>query len=232
MGITIITVAVLGFLGMGAPRWGAMIAEALYFPDAWWYATAPGLAIFFVVMGFNMLAMPCAFDLPPQRAEQRRLTEGIPAYGSLEINDLTDFETDQGRCAIDHLTLSVRPGKSSDWPVKVAVEDDSSALSRGGAAHPPVSVPKSCFRVRTSRLRIELTARIRGKAITFILGSWQLSPAVSGRDTTMICWRGGRGDAVPKRFRSRSSMSCASACSPRSIGKYRMSLVVDNGSVW
>ena len=60
MGITIMTAAVLGFLGMGAqppaPEWGAMIAEArLYLPDAWWYALAPGLAIFFVVMGFNVL---------------------------------------------------------------------------------------------------------------------------------------------------------------------------------
>jgi peptide/nickel transport system permease protein len=40
MGITIMTAAVLGFLGMGAqppaPEWGAMIAEArLYLPDAW-----------------------------------------------------------------------------------------------------------------------------------------------------------------------------------------------------
>jgi peptide/nickel transport system permease protein len=33
-----------------------MIAEArLYLPDAWWYATAPGLAIFFVVMGFKLV---------------------------------------------------------------------------------------------------------------------------------------------------------------------------------
>jgi peptide/nickel transport system permease protein len=60
MGITIMTAAVLGFLGMGAqppaPEWGAMIAEArLYLPDAWWYALAPGLAIFVVVMGFNVL---------------------------------------------------------------------------------------------------------------------------------------------------------------------------------
>ena len=47
MGLTIMTAAVLGFLGMGAqppaPEWGAMIAEArLYLPDAWWYALAPG----------------------------------------------------------------------------------------------------------------------------------------------------------------------------------------------
>jgi peptide/nickel transport system permease protein len=60
MGFTILTAAALGSLGVGAqppaPEWGAMIAEArLYLPDAWWYATSPGLAIFFVVMGFNLL---------------------------------------------------------------------------------------------------------------------------------------------------------------------------------
>jgi peptide/nickel transport system permease protein len=60
MGFTILTAAALGFLGVGAqppaPEWGAMIAEArLYLPDAWWYATSPGLAIFLVVMGFNLL---------------------------------------------------------------------------------------------------------------------------------------------------------------------------------
>ena len=26
-----------------------------FLPEAWWYATAPGLAIFLVVMGFNLL---------------------------------------------------------------------------------------------------------------------------------------------------------------------------------
>jgi peptide/nickel transport system permease protein len=60
MGFTILTAAVLGFLGVGAqpptPEWGVTIAESRqYLPDAWWYATFPGLAIFFVVMGFNML---------------------------------------------------------------------------------------------------------------------------------------------------------------------------------
>jgi len=60
MGFTILTAAVLGFLGVGAqpptPEWGVTIAESRqYLPAAWWYATFPGLAIFFVVMGFNML---------------------------------------------------------------------------------------------------------------------------------------------------------------------------------
>jgi len=60
MGNTILTAAILGFLGLGAPppapEWGRMIAESREFlPEAWWYATAPGLAIFLVVMGFNLL---------------------------------------------------------------------------------------------------------------------------------------------------------------------------------
>ncbi|MEJ2166561.1 MAG: ABC transporter permease [Desulfobacterales bacterium] len=60
MGFTILTAATLGFLGIGAqpptPEWGVTIAESRqYLPDAWWYATFPGLAIFIVVMGFNML---------------------------------------------------------------------------------------------------------------------------------------------------------------------------------
>lgn len=60
MGATILTAAALGFLGLGppapSPEWGRTIAESREFlPDAWWYATAPGVAIFLVVMGFNLL---------------------------------------------------------------------------------------------------------------------------------------------------------------------------------
>ena len=60
MGFTILTAAALGFLGLGppppTPEWGRTIAESREFlPAAWWYATAPGLAIFLTVMGFNLL---------------------------------------------------------------------------------------------------------------------------------------------------------------------------------
>lgn len=60
LGFTILTAAALGFLGLGAPpptpEWGRTIAESREFlPDAWWYAAAPGFAIFLVVIGFNML---------------------------------------------------------------------------------------------------------------------------------------------------------------------------------
>jgi len=60
MGFTILTASALGFLGLGAPppapEWGRMISESREFlPEAWWFALAPGLAIFIVVMGFNLL---------------------------------------------------------------------------------------------------------------------------------------------------------------------------------
>jgi peptide/nickel transport system permease protein len=60
MGFTILVAAVLGFLGMGAtppdPDWGLAISESRqYLPDAWWFSTFPGLAIFLAVLGFNLL---------------------------------------------------------------------------------------------------------------------------------------------------------------------------------
>lgn len=56
----ILTAAGLGFLGLGAqppqPEWGAMIASGRQFLlDYWWVATMPGIAIFIVSLGFNLL---------------------------------------------------------------------------------------------------------------------------------------------------------------------------------
>ena len=56
----ILTAAGLGFLGLGAqppsPEWGAMIASGRKFLlDQWWVATIPGVAIFVVSLGFNLL---------------------------------------------------------------------------------------------------------------------------------------------------------------------------------
>jgi peptide/nickel transport system permease protein len=60
MGFTILTTAVLGFLGIGAtppdPDWGLAISESReYLPQAWWAVTFPGLAILVTVLGFNLV---------------------------------------------------------------------------------------------------------------------------------------------------------------------------------
>ncbi|WP_259944360.1 ABC transporter permease [Jannaschia sp. W003] len=77
MGATILTAAALGFLGLGAPppapEWGRTISEAREFlPEAWWYAAAPGLAIFLVVMGFNLLGDGLRDILDPKLRRGRR----------------------------------------------------------------------------------------------------------------------------------------------------------------
>lgn len=56
----ILIAAGLGFLGLGAqpplPEWGLMIsAGRKYLFEQWWVATMPGLAIFIVSLGFNLL---------------------------------------------------------------------------------------------------------------------------------------------------------------------------------
>ena len=78
MGFTILTAAALGFLGLGppppTPEWGRTIAESREFlPDAWWYATAPGLAIFLTVMGFNLLGDGLRDVLDPRLRRGRNM---------------------------------------------------------------------------------------------------------------------------------------------------------------
>lgn len=56
----ILIAAGLGFLGLGVqpplPEWGMMIsAGRKYLFEQWWVATMPGLAIFIVSLGFNLL---------------------------------------------------------------------------------------------------------------------------------------------------------------------------------
>jgi peptide/nickel transport system permease protein len=69
----ILTAAGLGFLGLGAqppaPEWGAMIASGrTYLLDQWWVATMPGIAIFVVSLGFNLLGDGLRDVLDPKQS--------------------------------------------------------------------------------------------------------------------------------------------------------------------
>ncbi len=70
----ILTAAGLGFLGLGAqppsPEWGAMIASGRRFLiDHWWVAAMPGIAIFIVSLGFNLLGDGLRDVLDPKAAK-------------------------------------------------------------------------------------------------------------------------------------------------------------------
>jgi peptide/nickel transport system permease protein len=60
MGAAILAASGLGFIGLGArapmAEWGTMLGVARgYLPQWWWYAFFPGMAIYFSVLGFNLL---------------------------------------------------------------------------------------------------------------------------------------------------------------------------------
>lgn len=67
----ILSAAALSFLGLGAqpptPDWGAMLSAGRDFlREAWWFSTFPGLAIMFVVLGFNLLGDGLRVVLDPK----------------------------------------------------------------------------------------------------------------------------------------------------------------------
>ena len=69
----ILTAAGLGFLGLGVqppqPEWGTMISTGRKFLfEQWWVATMPGLAIFSVSLGFNLLGDGLRDVLDPRSA--------------------------------------------------------------------------------------------------------------------------------------------------------------------
>jgi peptide/nickel transport system permease protein len=70
LGVTILSLAALGFLGLGAqaptPEWGLMVSNGRnYFLDAWWYPVFPGLAIAVVTLGFNIIGDALSDILDP-----------------------------------------------------------------------------------------------------------------------------------------------------------------------
>jgi peptide/nickel transport system permease protein len=74
-GTVVVETAGLSFLGMGAqppsPDWGSILAEGQsYFLTAWWIATFPGLAIFAVVLGFNLVGDALRDHFDPRRRKE------------------------------------------------------------------------------------------------------------------------------------------------------------------
>ncbi|MDE0061777.1 MAG: ABC transporter permease [Gammaproteobacteria bacterium] len=59
-GFVALTAASLSYLGLGAqpptPEWGRMVAEGqMFLLDQWWVAAFPGVVLFILVVGFNLI---------------------------------------------------------------------------------------------------------------------------------------------------------------------------------
>lgn len=70
IGNAILTVAGLSFINFGVPQptpeWGNMISYAQAYPEQWWMAVFPGLAIFTAIMGFNFFGDALRDALDPR----------------------------------------------------------------------------------------------------------------------------------------------------------------------
>ena len=70
IGFIALTTAGLSFLGLGVepptPEWGRMVADGRsYLLDQWWWTTFPGLALFLVVVGSNLVGDAVRESLDP-----------------------------------------------------------------------------------------------------------------------------------------------------------------------
>lgn len=69
----LVTESALSFLGLGAqpptPSWGSMIATGMDYAASWWCSFFPGLAIFLVVLAFNLLGDACRDALDARLGE-------------------------------------------------------------------------------------------------------------------------------------------------------------------
>ena len=76
LGNAILMLAALSFLGLGprppVPEWGAMIALGSQNLGNWWTSLFPGLAIFTIVLAFNMLGDGLQDVLDPRSRNGRR----------------------------------------------------------------------------------------------------------------------------------------------------------------
>jgi peptide/nickel transport system permease protein len=69
----------LSFLGLGAQppqaEWGSMVSEGTQYFQAWWIGTFPGLAIFTVVLAFNLLGDSLRDLFDPRTGLRREQSE-------------------------------------------------------------------------------------------------------------------------------------------------------------
>jgi len=72
----ILSESTLSFLGLGLveePSWGQMLNQALQGSFHWWIATFPGLAIFFTVLGFNLIGEAARDAIDPHLKKASQL---------------------------------------------------------------------------------------------------------------------------------------------------------------
>ena len=104
----------LSFLGLGAqpPRaeWGSMVAEGTQYFQWWWIGTFPGLAIFSVVLAFNLIGDSLRDVFDPRTARRAGETRRMSLLAVEELR--VRLQTPAGLATVvDGIDYSVEPGE-------------------------------------------------------------------------------------------------------------------------
>lgn len=125
LGVIVLAVASLSFLGLGVPppdaEWGAMLVEARPFLDsAWWLAYPPGIAITAVVLAANLLgenlttgdrARPSAFFVGRRTPRRRPKSTGASVNAPVPAGASADrAEPTKGSAVFEVQALNVSYG--------------------------------------------------------------------------------------------------------------------------
>jgi len=77
LGGAVLLLSALSFLGLGAQppmaEWGAMVSEGIQYFTDWWIGMFPGLAIFSVVLAFNLVGDSLRDYFDPQTVGNGKL---------------------------------------------------------------------------------------------------------------------------------------------------------------
>ncbi|MBG0851598.1 dipeptide/oligopeptide/nickel ABC transporter permease/ATP-binding protein [Streptomyces spinoverrucosus] len=126
LGVIVLAVASLSFLGLGVPppdaEWGAMLVEARPFLDsAWWLAYPPGIAITAVVLAANLLgenlttgdrARPSAFFVGRRVPRRRPKSAGSSANAPVPAGPSVNAPVPAGPVS-DHAESAEESAKSA-----------------------------------------------------------------------------------------------------------------------
>ena len=213
MGGAILAEAALSFLGLGIrppfPSWGSMLSEARdQITTAPWLSIFPGLAIFFTVLGLNLLGDGLRDILDPQ--SRTRAAHERPRCSKSRTCASTSTRRPALRDAVEDVSFAIGRGETFGLVGESGCGKSITALAVMGLLRPPLSLGGGAHPCSTAEEIQTPAARpscgaLRGKRIAMIFQEpmTALNPLLAGRPADRRDVRAARGRVLARGERPR-----------------------------